>query len=158
MPKKRIRIITDEQKRRYNERRIAKIAEGRCGSCAYRWPISGMRTCEQCSAIRRVRRRDVYKKDKERNRLRRIKIRNQVLLHYSHDTMKCVCLGCPETRREFLTIDHINNDGAAHRKEIGGGSRTEEWLYKNNFPEGFQILCHNCNWGKYRYGTCPHAA
>ena len=27
---------------------------------------------------------------------------------------------------------------------------------KNNFPKGFQILCHNCNIAKGHYGKCPH--
>jgi hypothetical protein len=30
-------------------------------------------------------------------------------------------------------------------------------LCKNGFPKGFQTLCMNCNWGKYRNGgQCPH--
>ena len=30
------------------------------------------------------------------------------------------------------------------------------WIIKNNFPEGFKILCHNCNNAKGFYGKCPH--
>ena len=30
------------------------------------------------------------------------------------------------------------------------------WIKKNNFPKGFQILCHNCNQTKGYYGKCPH--
>ncbi len=31
------------------------------------------------------------------------------------------------------------------------------WLKANNFPPGFQTLCHNCNIGKHRNkGICPH--
>ncbi len=49
---------------------------------------------------------------------------------------------------EWLTIDHINNDGAAHRKEIGeGGTNFYRWLRKNNYPLGFRTLCWNCNCG-----------
>jgi hypothetical protein len=29
-------------------------------------------------------------------------------------------------------------------------------LVKNNFPNDFQTLCMNCNWGKRYYGICPH--
>ena len=29
-------------------------------------------------------------------------------------------------------------------------------IYTNNYPKGFQVLCRNCNWGKYSRGTCPH--
>ena len=76
---------------------------------------------------------------------------------YSHYGMKCAC--CGESQMMFLTIDHINNDGAEHRKKLKGigGSPFFEWLVRNNFPEGFQTLCRNCNWGKHvNHGICPH--
>jgi hypothetical protein len=65
---------------------------------------------------------------------------------------KCAC--CGETTYEFLTIDHINNDGAKHRKEIR--KNLYLWIIQNNFPEGFQILCWNCNCAKGFHGECPH--
>jgi hypothetical protein len=55
----------------------------------------------------------------------------------------------------FLTIDHINNDGAKHRREAKFGS-IYPWLSKNDYPIGFQVLCMNCNWAKAKNGTCPH--
>lgn len=65
----------------------------------------------------------------------------------------CAC--CGESTYEFLTIDHIDNDGAKHRAAIG--SHLYRWLIENDFPEGFQVLCMNCNWGKHRNGgICPH--
>lgn len=71
---------------------------------------------------------------------------------------KCAC--CGETTPEFLTIDHINNDGAQHRKEtkLKGGRRFYAWLKRNGFPkDGLQLLCFNCNCGKQiNGGTCPH--
>src|SRR5579859_5436767 len=70
-----------------------------------------------------------------------------------------ICACCGETDKGFLSIDHINNDGAAHRKMIGnrGGIGVYYWLYNNNFPPGFQILCYNCNLGRARNnGICPH--
>jgi hypothetical protein len=30
------------------------------------------------------------------------------------------------------------------------------WLAKKNFPEGFQVLCANCNVAKSQNGVCPH--
>jgi hypothetical protein len=64
------------------------------------------------------------------------------------------------TETLFLTIDHINNDGAQHRRPSGRrmkGEKLTRWLILNNFPEGFQILCWNCNCGKSRNGgICPH--
>ena len=32
----------------------------------------------------------------------------------------------------------------------------QKWIIENNFPKGFQILCHNCNVAKGLYGECPH--
>lgn len=74
--------------------------------------------------------------------------------HYGGNPPKCAC--CGETTLEFLTIDHVNGGGNKHRKEIGGGGNFYRWLVKNDFPEGFQVLCMNCNWAKGKYGECPH--
>ena len=78
--------------------------------------------------------------------------RYKIIEHYSKGKFECAC--CGETMYEFLSIDHINNDGAEHRKKIG--TNIMGWLIKNNFPEGFQILCMNCNYGKRFTGICPH--
>jgi len=85
-----------------------------------------------------------------------IKIRLTVLLYYSGYPPKCAC--CGETTLKFLGIDHINKNGKKHRREanIHGGRGLYVWLRKNHFPEGFQVLCHNCNFAKGHYGRCPH--
>jgi hypothetical protein len=68
--------------------------------------------------------------------------------------MQCAC--CGEKMLRFLTIDHVNNDGNKHRKEIYHSQMTR-WLYKHNYPPGFQTLCFNCNMGKaMNGGVCPH--
>jgi len=78
------------------------------------------------------------------------------LMYYSGGKMECVC--CREKEVKFLTIDHINNDGGAHRKKLGyGGNRFYYWLKKNNYPEGYVVACFNCNCGRARNGgICPH--
>jgi hypothetical protein len=84
-----------------------------------------------------------------------------VFIHYGGNPPKCAC--CGETELDFLTLDHINNDGAEQRRKIfgkertGGGLEFNIWLIKNDFPEGIQILCYNCNCGKrVNNGICPH--
>ena len=73
-----------------------------------------------------------------------------------------VCACCGERHFSMLTIDHINNDGAKHRLEIGNGkknvgSRLYQWLITNKFPKGLQVLCFNCNSSKYlNGGICEH--
>lgn len=85
------------------------------------------------------------------------KVRREVIEAYGS---ACNC--CGETTVEFLTIDHINNDGADHRRELTGhrtGSSTNiyRWLRANGYPkDNFQLLCYNCNCAKGFYGTCPH--
>lgn len=80
------------------------------------------------------------------------RIRLEVLEHYGN---KCACCGI--TEYEFLAIDHIKGGGIKHRKEIGNaGNSIAKWLKKNNYPEGFRILCHNCNLALGIHGHCPH--
>jgi hypothetical protein len=30
------------------------------------------------------------------------------------------------------------------------------WLRDNGWPEGYRVLCHNCNSARGLYGYCPH--
>ena len=61
-----------------------------------------------------------------------------------------MCATCGEKREPCLTLDHIDNDGAAHRKAIGASSyKLYAWLKKHNYPPMIQVLCRNCNWIKY---------
>jgi hypothetical protein len=69
----------------------------------------------------------------------------------------CRCVCCDETELAFLSVDHIENNGNLHRKEIGGGGgRLYQWLKKHKYPPGFQVLCMNCQFGKRIHGICPH--
>lgn len=67
---------------------------------------------------------------------------------------KCAC--CGETEEAFLSIDHVNNDGALQRRQVDR-RKIYKWIVSNGFPSGYQILCMNCNFGKARNGgICPH--
>jgi len=97
-----------------------------------------------------------YRENGRRHQLKRRQQRRVlVLTHYSGPTPECAC--CGERTDIFLTIDHVNEDGAEHRRRIGArsGSDIYSWLIKNDYPDGFQVLCFNCNWAKSR-GGCPH--
>jgi len=68
---------------------------------------------------------------------------------------KCACCGI--NTDEFLSIDHTNGGGNQHRKEMKiNGSKIYMWLRDNDYPEGFRVLCHNCNLSRGFYGYCPH--
>lgn len=84
------------------------------------------------------------------NKQRRIRLRLAALEHYGG---KCAC--CGEDTEQFLCIDHIGGGGNQHRKTLTTKS-IGEWLYVNDYPEGFQVLCHNCNMAEGIYGKCPH--
>lgn len=83
--------------------------------------------------------------------------RQKVLDAYGRE---CKC--CKETIEVFLTIDHKDGNGAKYRLQLGNGNRSTgsskfyTWLIKNNFPDGYQTMCWNCNRAKYQLGTCPH--
>lgn len=81
------------------------------------------------------------------------RLRMAALNHYSNNDPKCAC--CGERTYEFLAIDHINGNGKEHRRHIGS-SNIYNALRKEGYPDGFQVLCHNCNSAKGFYGQCPH--
>ena len=97
----------------------------------------------------RARHPDLVRKHAKDGRLRK---RLRVLNHYGGLPPKCNC--CGEGQIEFLVLDHIHNDGAEHRRSIQGDMFT--WIINSGFPDGFQILCANCNTAKAIYGVCPH--
>jgi hypothetical protein len=114
--------------------------------------------------------RSYYKANQDRIlegvRNRRKKYRLEALQHYSGGTPKCSCNGCTETHIEFLTIDHIGGGGSKHRRELSSPGRQNQrspgglafyyWLRNNNYPEGFRVLCWNCNCSRGLHGYCPH--
>ena len=59
-----------------------------------------------------------------------------------------MCQHCGYSNIDALAIDHIADNGKAHRAEVGAGSSFWLWLQRNNYPAGFQTLCHNCNFLK----------
>jgi hypothetical protein len=84
------------------------------------------------------------------NREHREKRKKIVLDYYSNGKFECAC--CHENQYEFLTIDHI----VKREKEHGSGAPFYNWLIRNNFPAGFQVLCFNCNCSKKYLVECPH--
>lgn len=133
-----------------------------------------IRTCSKCNC--NLTKENINKQSKERLCIDCLKIknherwknspnkdryhsnRNQDHANVRLETLKaygnkCVC--CKETQNEFLSIDHINNDGNLHRNKLK--RNIYYWLRDNNYPkDNFQILCHNCNSAKGFYGICPH--
>lgn len=108
---------------------------------------------EKVRAYRRKWREKNKDRAKELSKKSYEKLRRECLKNYSNEEIKCAC--CGEKEYKFLGIDHVYGDGNKHRKKIGRGG-LYQWLRNNNYPKGFQVLCHNCNFAKGHYGECPH--
>jgi hypothetical protein len=141
-------------------RRIVQIKK--CSKCEKEKPVKQFykhaRSPDGLSVWCKECRREYFNDNKDvfyvRNRKHREALKRQIFEFYSNGLIKCAC--CGETTYEFLTIDHIKNGGAKHRKEFGNSIKIWINLRKQNFPSGFQVLCWNCNVAKYQYGICPH--
>lgn len=94
-------------------------------------------------------------KFRQKSKEGQLKLRYEILSHYSNGTPICKC--CGENEFKFLSIDHVFNDGAEERKRIGNNVQLLYWIKRNNFPpDRYQVLCYNCNLAKGFYGSCPH--
>lgn len=79
-------------------------------------------------------------------------LRMNIIMEYGN---QCNCCGIKGY--EFLTLDHINNDGNIRRKKEHYGRNLFKYILNNNFPDDIQVLCYNCNMAKAHYGgICPH--
>ncbi len=100
------------------------------------------------------------------------RLRMSALIHYSKsvsntDTPTCSCCG-ENSVIDFLCIDHIKgkkemeNDNELVKLGYKSEWLTHKlmlWLKNTNYPAGFQVLCHNCNFAKGMVKnnyTCPH--
>ena len=82
-----------------------------------------------------------------RNKTQYRKHQRIVLEHYSQGKLACAYCGFNDIRA--LSIDHINGGGEKARREAGvSGDGFYRWLIKNNFPDGLQVLCMNCQFIK----------
>ena len=81
---------------------------------------------------------------REDSRQRRRKFKQQILERYGRS-----CAWCGFTDIRALQLDHINDNGAEDRKNLVGGNYGGAEFYrkliKAGLPDGYQILCANCN-------------
>jgi hypothetical protein len=79
----------------------------------------------------------------------RVELRKLVLKKYNN---KCKC--CGEKEKRFLQLDHVMGGG---RKDYN--IRSQELVFEEALSNNkkFQLLCANCNIGRYlNGGVCPH--
>lgn len=159
-----------------------RISSGLCSRCSKNLLYKNTKTCKICSdkkVIYSRKRKDELKKnnlcvqcgkntvttkiecDSCSNRINktkkalRQKKKKEIYKQYGN---ACSC--CGETKIEFLTIDHKDGNGGKLRKSglHARGNVFIKWIFNNNFPDSLQLLCWNCNLGKYHSGDniCPH--
>jgi hypothetical protein len=119
-------------------RKAAKVCL-RCDEPA----VPGMACCHSCAAAQR---QDMCERSRG--------LKQEAVAAYGGC---CAC--CKEDDIRFLTIDHVNNDGNAHRRaaKLNGGTRMYRWLKARGYPPEFRVLCWNCNVGRaMNGGVCPH--
>lgn len=124
------------------------LANGKCGNCGTRPPISNRKYCNTCQTSQLSCSKLAYAETKK--------------IIFDFFGNKCAC--CGEVEPKFLTVDHINNDGHIRRKgDHNGGSNFYKSVVRairsGKPPEDLQLLCRNCNWGKHANGgICPHVS
>lgn len=74
-----------------------------------------------------------------------VQIKLEVLSHYSPDgKLRCSWPDCDVMDIDMLSLDHINNDGAESKRSGGQtGIAGYRIVKRNNYPDGYQTLCHN---------------
>lgn len=107
-----------------------------CPRCRTRPAASGWSYCEVCI---------------ETSRLYRHRLKADVIEGYGG-----ACRCCGEAEPQFMTLDHIDGGGSAHKKAVNGNQMIYSFLRANNYPSGYQLLCFNCNSAKGAFGMCPH--
>lgn len=93
-----------------------------------------------------VRRKENPEKYRELDKNVRNKLRLKVLTEYCEGTPSCTKCGFTDIRA--LSLDHINGDGAEHRRSGIFGHKLYNWAVRNNYPDKLQVLCMNCQFIK----------
>lgn len=163
---------SNEYKRaRYAVKELERKALGLCRQCP-EMAVAGKRQCEKHSAGSKVHLRNLRARglcqgccaplDTDKARCQKcLDKKNDKDLAERRSVFEAYgafCSCCGESKEKFLSIDHIEDNGYEHRKEIGEcGTALVKWAIKNRFPSSLRILCMNCNHGRSRNGgVCPH--
>lgn len=93
---------------------------------------------------------------KDSRRSERVRLKIETLVMYGGDPPVCAC--CNEGMLEFLTLDHTNGGGNEERRQgkHKGGAQQYRRLRIAGWPDGYRVLCWNCNAAIGMYGMCPH--
>jgi len=84
------------------------------------------------------------------NITRRAKTKLEILTYYSPDQiLRCSWPNCLISDIDMLVLDHINDNGAEEKRQLGGSNGRGHIFYQHlkslRFPAGYQTLCCNHN-------------
>lgn len=148
--------MSDADRSYYERNRDLILAKRRVYREANRQAINDSQRCYRDANRERIRAYHASPVVREAKRVRRAQYhemtRNSVFCHYTRSEQPA-CSACGIADLDVLTIDHIFGGGRRHRHEIRAyqsATAFYRWLVRNNFPDGFQVLCQNCNTKKYK--------
>jgi len=94
--------------------------------------------------------------EKKRRKIWKLKTFSVYSKRHSNSEIPC-CRCCGQNSHiDFLTVDHIDGRKNLPKEQkhlVAHGLIS--WLTRKNYPEGYQILCWNCNMAKGDK-ECPH--
>ena len=149
--------------------RSTRKEKGLCGRCGKDKERSEVTQCNSCSTVAEDRRQKKYAIRRENklcltcglpidSKYKLCQVCRQIRLDSYHSTKVLSyygskCVECGESRLGCLELDHVNNDGAQHRRDINNdaryttGTKLYQWLVDNDFKCNYelQILCANCH-------------
>ena len=84
------------------------------------------------------------------------RLKYEVIKKYSKNKIECMC--CGEDVYDFLTIEHIKNDGNEDSKKFKSSRKWYKHLIEKNLYDRITIACWNCNCGRNirEDKKCPH--
>lgn len=131
-------------------KRVYRDVEKPAGVCSIadcsREARPGLKLCNHCAGLHAKKAKTA--EYKEYRKTWRDEVREEVIKAYG-----AVCKCCGEAKPRLLTIDHIDGYEDGPRSSFA----LYCWLKRNNFPEGFRVLCMKCNFTLGHHGYCPHS-
>lgn len=102
----------------------------------------GRGLCERCDNLADPGKARCARHRKERSETL-LAIKLEVLSRYGKNGMPVCCWpGCAVSDPDMLSLDHVNDDGAEHRRETGlMGPTLYARLKRQGWPSGYQTLC-----------------
>ena len=130
---------TIQCKARWQKHMAKKKLLGLCRHCGYgKKAAIGRTVCNDCA---------------DNSKKRHIET-NAILRALVIEAYGGICACCGNASKKFLTIDHVNNNGAAERRTVTNNVCLR--LKRLNFPPEYRLLCFNCNCGRaLNDGICP---